>query len=288
MSASGSGPGDIASRGPFSFLAGDYSDIIALFEEFSDTLDAPDLNEVSEDILDLPPEERFIESIEIFKTIYGLEKSEPLKSHGPADLDEDVREFFDQFPVDILFSNVMQFLKQKVQESHRKALDRLVTDRSESEGYLIASVFLSRLYESFEVMEEGYYQDKDSIAQASPMITLFSRLYLIAAGEQTEFTEDFLRDLIRAKYHLSRMSGEEPEYNPEELTREEIIPSIRREGAIVAYENQEISVGRGAELAGVSTSQFEEILIRNGIVPRYGPEEGTELLEGPGLSKSDW
>lgn len=280
------GPGDVASRGPFSFLAGNLSDVLDLLERFSEILDGPSITEVSKEILNMPPEQRFTESLEVFKTIYGLEKSKPLNSQNREDLHEDISDFLDQFPLDLLFTTITQLWKHQLRESQEKALDRVVTGRRKSEAYVIVSVFLERLCESIDPLERVYYQKDDLVERLSPMTALFSRFYLIATGEQTEFTDDFLRDLVRASYYLSKLSGGTPDYDPEELTMQEVTLRVRQEGAIAVYENRDISVGRGAELAGVSTSQFETLLIQNGIVPRYGPAEGAALREGTGLSKS--
>lgn len=52
---------------------------------------------------------------------------------------------------------------------------------------------------------------------------------------------------------------------------------VRRFGAVVAYAELDISVSRGAELAGTSVETFEAALESFGVTPRYGPDDPTAL-----------
>ncbi len=76
------------------------------------------------------------------------------------------------------------------------------------------------------------------------------------------------RDLVRAKLY-----GTE-----EEVIRDALRhllrarPEARLRLAIHRYENEEISLARAAEMAGVSWAQMREILLESGVRPRLGPE----------------
>ena len=56
-------------------------------------------------------------------------------------------------------------------------------------------------------------------------------------------------------------------------------PELRLELAVYRYQTEEISLGKAANLAGVSFEQMKEILRSRGIQLRLGPETQEEALE---------
>jgi predicted HTH domain antitoxin len=56
-------------------------------------------------------------------------------------------------------------------------------------------------------------------------------------------------------------------------------PEYRTRLALYQYQKREISVGKAAELAGVSFEQMKEILIQRGIRSGLGPETIEEVKE---------
>lgn len=56
-------------------------------------------------------------------------------------------------------------------------------------------------------------------------------------------------------------------------------PDYRIPLAISRYQNEDISLTKAANLAGVSWAQMREILVENGIQPRLGPETRAEIEE---------
>lgn len=56
-------------------------------------------------------------------------------------------------------------------------------------------------------------------------------------------------------------------------------PELRRELAVYWYQAEDISLGKAANLAGVSFEQMKEILRGRGIRLRLGPETQEETLE---------
>ena len=67
-----------------------------------------------------------------------------------------------------------------------------------------------------------------------------------------ESEEDVIRDALR---HLLRGR-----------------PDLRTKLAIYCYQAQNISLAKAASLAGVSWAQMKDILLKQGIQPRLGPE----------------
>ena len=56
-------------------------------------------------------------------------------------------------------------------------------------------------------------------------------------------------------------------------------PELRLELAVYRYQNEDISLGKAANLAGVSFEQMKEILLQRGIQLRLGPENQTEARD---------
>jgi predicted HTH domain antitoxin len=56
-------------------------------------------------------------------------------------------------------------------------------------------------------------------------------------------------------------------------------PDSRLKIAIYRYQNEEISLGKAAEIAGVCWEDMKRILMKNGIQPRLGPETIEEARE---------
>lgn len=75
-----------------------------------------------------------------------------------------------------------------------------------------------------------------------------ARLY----ESEAEVIRDALRHLLRAR------------------------PEARIQLAVYRYQNEDLSLARAAELAGVSWAQMREILLEKGISPKLGPETVAE------------
>jgi predicted HTH domain antitoxin len=56
-------------------------------------------------------------------------------------------------------------------------------------------------------------------------------------------------------------------------------PEQRLKLAVHRYQNKEISLGKAAEIAGLCWEEMKDVLIRNGIKPRLGPQTIEEARE---------
>jgi len=54
---------------------------------------------------------------------------------------------------------------------------------------------------------------------------------------------------------------------------------VRIRLAIHRYRNEDISLGKAAEIAGVSWDEMKDLLLEHGIAPRLGPQSMDELKE---------
>ena len=88
------------------------------------------------------------------------------------------------------------------------------------------------------------------------------------------------RDLVRARIYASE--AEVIHDALRHLLRAR--PDVKIRLAVHRYQSEDISLGRAAELAGVSWDQMREILLEKGIQPRLGPETVDEAkAEAQGL-----
>jgi len=288
MSVTGGGPDDQPADNPFSYIAGNYGEIVEFLEGLSEQLDLPGLVDVSKDILKMPPEERFTRSFSKFATIYGIDEDKELEEVDDGDFEEKFLSVLDNVPENF-FGRFIRFTKGLVEDSIDTLANRLVSERGNERHTLILAVFLEKYYSVLKIFEEMHYQDRyeDSLAELNSIFaTLNSHLVLIVIGKKEQIDEDLLRDILRADYYMSKLDHEELSYNPNKISLEEVERRVVKQGSLSAYDRLDITVSRGAELAGLPTSEFEQLLIDNGICVNYGPSDREELIEGSGLSKS--
>lgn len=74
---------------------------------------------------------------------------------------------------------------------------------------------------------------------------------------------------------IAILQGSSPLYNPSRTRG--------MDAAVRAYKSRNITVARGAEIAGVPTDRFKEELEKRGVEVRYGPDSVEELYQGSEL-----
>lgn len=251
---------------PFQIVSGHLGKVIRVLEAVGLSLEG--VRDISREVLELSPDERFTESAKIISK----------RVLEPSDLDSDVRaELADQFDGDV--SDVMESLlpmwiqtmeghKEQVQ---RDILDLLVKSRENDLDALAMAVFVERWLGAFETAYEQQAADGNLKLALSVTLALNSRFLEIVENDVAEFSEEFLRDIVRSDYYLDRIYDESSTPHPDTLSKQEIEGRIRLHGAVLAYQQRDISLNRGAELAGISRSQFEGALLEAGSQPRHGP-----------------
>ncbi|MEK7395591.1 MAG: UPF0175 family protein [Candidatus Poribacteria bacterium] len=88
---------------------------------------------------------------------------------------------------------------------------------------------------------------------------------------QVEISID-LRDLVNAGIYESE---EKAAYEALMLLLKER-PEYRKKLAVYKYKNEDISLAKASEIAGVSPETMKWILVENGVDPRLGPENFEE------------
>lgn len=116
----------------------------------------------------------------------------------------------------------------------------------------------------------------------SVLLSLWLRLVQAARQDTPRNQKELIRDVARAQYYLAQATGEdETMQNPDNRPFSEVQQDVREYGAAVAYAHLDISLGRGAELAGISQHEFkEQVLPAFDVESRSGPESAVDLSEG--------
>ncbi|MEW6007388.1 MAG: UPF0175 family protein [bacterium] len=65
----------------------------------------------------------------------------------------------------------------------------------------------------------------------------------------------------------------------------EVRPNLKIEAAVQLYKDKEISLGKAAEIVGISTVEFKDILADRGIIRQIGSRNKKEFVEGLSLIK---
>lgn len=260
--------GNYSASGPFRVVADHSQSMVDIIEVFTSIFDLPDLVETAKEIVSLPPEERFTSSDEKFKELLTDSEGEPSKP---------IEERLSSLDKDVVMPRLFNVVQDMLGTLETNIIEGVLTDRNESRGYIVLGLYFAETRQAFSDL--SHYEDSDDFeVLLSTVIALYSRILLIAFREQTEVNEDMLRDVVRADYYRNKVIYGQTGDNPEELPLETVEKKVLLDGAVLAYSKLDITVSRGAELANVSTDEFETTLVENGIRPRYGPASEEELF----------
>ena len=238
------------------------------------------LTEISQDVLDLPPEKRFTESVEEFAKIYGIEDADsPDKENVP----EEIRNISDGNQAIRQMANLFGDIANALQD---RTLSIIAEKRGSPNPYLYALVLLDQLEDAMSELERRRLQEIDDgrgKMATSRLVTLQSYLVKIFEGGINKFDESHIRDILRARYYGEKLRGRQPDWDPEELNEDQVRSIVRAQGAMMVYQEREISLSRGAELAGISVSGFRSYLEDRDVDIRYDVNSVEEFENDPSL-----
>lgn len=241
----------------------------------SDELEAL-VDGVMEQVLSMPPRQRFEESASIVEAAIRTEFGDI--DVFAATLGPEAKMF-----LRVLDKILEYWLDQLVEQA-------LEADGEEQLGHLVLVSTVALLQDIFDVLTED-----ESLTEAqrekvySALVALYARVY-------DEFKLNRERDVLDlAAIARDTVRGEEalhsvlqPDVRREQIdlddaNEREIVWRVRDVGAAIAYEESEISLSRGGELASLTQDEFLELLDREGIEPRFGPESTESLWSDPDL-----
>ena len=223
--------------------------------------------ELVADVLELSSEARFTGSVDVFEEHLTREFGSPdaFESQLPNWNEETAQEFSDQ-----LIERVL-----------RRTLEQIWYVRDPEPYLLIAVGFVSIQYGLRHAREMAERNRKVAL---SSTLGYLARLYDVAesGADADQLNEELVRDTARLIYHIERAVDSESESidDPESDDITDLRVEIRRLGAVIAYSRLDISLSRGAELAGVPQPVFRELLAESGVTARFGPSDADDLLDG--------
>jgi predicted HTH domain antitoxin len=221
--------------------------------------------EIFEAVLDLPREQRFSESIvEVESVVTPRIGSE-----------------------EVLKTQLREFEPDDFVSLPREQLDSLLEDTIERVFFVRDASPTLVICGAYEIARQcsqivGENQDDDLNERAlSSMVALIARLYEGSTAETVgqEWLEALATDVLWASHAVRENTQSESDAIAEEFEPSEALEEAVRFGAVVAYARLDISVSRGAELAGLPVADFEQELKRYDVQIRYGPTS-TDDLEG--------
>jgi len=242
-----------------------------------------------EDVLELPPEERFERAVEVVED--GLEEE-----FGSVDI------FEAKFPLApaIAFELFQRFLDEWGTEVAEKALQE---KREHKNALLVLLATVDVLQEAAEVLkaakeseesEQEFHpesladlSDQDLYRLGSVVFSLYARIYREVKADQRGETPDFAAlatDILYGERTIVRVLDPEFEYPSIKAIRDrQKIHGVRNRGALRVYDQLDISIARGAELAELTQNEFVELLESSGMRLEYGPDSVEDFYSGPDL-----
>lgn len=256
----------------------------------SATFDDPEdfIDKIVRELLDMPPEKRFEEGMDIVE-------EHIVDEFGSIDAAES------QFPIAeaILFTFLEQFLTGWAEDLAEKSLR---DNRKEKNALLVTLAAIDVIQDAVNAIqmirqsEDGdgssefehlEFDKQDKRLLGSILIAMYARLYRERKrdreGERPDFSaiaEDVLYG-ERAQMKFADPNSDYPEI--QSMSAEETASGAISRGAMRAYIELDISIGRGAELAEMRQKEFKELLEINNIQPDFGPESVEDLYSGTDL-----
>lgn len=224
---------------------------------------------LADEVLALPAETRFTESAEVVRN-YIVDELGPVDALGPQ---------FDNMETD----QVAEILAGPLDSLLQDTIERVFFSRTPTTVLIICSTYETvRL--ALDVLDQSPSEASARTA-VSTVIALFARMHQGAYDDvdHEEWVEAMAVDVVRGRHTLLNLINEGEELQQGDVEPDDALAAAVRLGAVVAYARLDISVSRGAELAGLSVDTFEAELISHGVSPRYGPTD-SEDLEGSVLN----
>lgn len=260
--------GDVSQRGPAEYLdplaplASQFQQVKSMMELVFDDYEEF-LKSLNEDLLALPPEERFTQSHEV------------LREHV-----EDRFGSTDAFAAVFPESDpekLPAFLKQVFDKILTDVLEGVFFQRDPEDHLVLAALFQTLDYGVQRLSETDDQETKNRVA--SIMLAMLSRLQYILDDSPESLPDEAIWDTAYGLHYLT-VDDSGPEFpDPGELEFAEVKRHVIEFGAVIAYARLNISLSRGAELAGISPREFRVKLDRYDVKPRFGPNSVEELYE---------
>lgn len=279
--------GNANSDEAFSLMAGNSTQLLEFLRAASDEADKEDVVEKAEEIVGMNPEKKFTGSANLFSLLVGTD--DDLSGLTAEDLLPELKQLFGQDNARELIAQMLKLLAGEVERIRKRLYQEILDGTQHPESYLILSLLLKEYEEIIHHMASSIEKDEviedDEEAVASIYSVIASHIILISTGERKKIYSELIRDIFRYPFYFPRAIGEEEKYDSENHSLREMEQGVLVESTTTLYQEEAISVSRGAELLGIDRTSFEELLAERGIHPNYGPETADELYDDIELDK---
>lgn len=252
-----------------------FSDQVQELADLIPGVDSDDIQEVSKEIQDLPVDKRFTES----RSILMERVASQLEDLEDTSTIEDRLELFEG-----LFPLFLEQLEGKLEEGRNETLEIVVENREEAQGALIVAMYFDVLSDTIDALRQQSLSGDVNETVMSILLALNSRLFDFQRDDAEPAAEDLSEDVLYANYYLAKERKKVTPTHPSELSERRMIQQVLAAGAVKAYQELEISLSRGAELAEMSLDEFEATLSQNDIQPQQGPDDDEKLY----AESEDW
>lgn len=253
---------------PFQPLASQFNQLESMlniaFDDFGELI-----SKITSRVLDMPPEERFTESVDEVADLLEEE-------FGSGDV------FNSKLPVNA--DQLIPLVNEGFNQLMEKILSGTFIIRNPEDHLLLVSaihelrVGLNQAHKCKEDVE--FAEGVDERQLLSSVSAIWARIYSIKDEEGEAIKDDLAHDIVRSLYFRTDAIGR-PELSvyPEGIDTAHTYRIVRHYGAAIAYASLDISLSRGAELAELSLDEFKELLKNRGVSIRYGPRSVDELKD---------
>ena len=227
MSVTGRPDGEPEAEGRY----GTWSDAVI---EATDRTDLDELLDALEDVLAMEPADRFTRSaLRLHDVFFDESFTDTVSEMEESPVSGQMYEEFD---------HVWSLFQSSV-------LKQLRESRKDEARNLLLGIYLEKAQEAFIEADRRADSGGEVKRPLSTFIALSCRLLQLLFGD--EVSEDHMyRDVLWADYYLSQPSPLDIQ-DPADIPIRTVRQRVRLEAAVVAYREVDISVSRGAELAGV-------------------------------------
>lgn len=176
------------------------------------------------------------------------------------------------------FVNLLGWMKSRINEEINEARENL--PHNVDEDYLIIDKLLESYVSSIEFLKNNIDDpiDEEGLDIAFNCTALIlMRLIQISENQKIEVSEA-TADIVNISEELSKIGKEKAissrilkEFYGKEYSYEEVIAELRKERAVIIYQETDISTSRAAEIAELKVQEFIELADENEAILKIGP-----------------
>lgn len=225
---------------PVAVLAAGLSPLLSLGSQASGALGLPEPTVLADDVLSLPPEERFPHSVRRYADRFDVPLLDPAALAGDDDP-----------PVEDPLGTAVETVVRNAGRWQGQLLAQLLHDPDDPDPYLALAVLLERLERAAVAAKEGHEAGTHDVEHLlSTALAALARLVALVDGETTVDDATY-RDAVRASYHVEVATGGEPRFDPAERTDAACRRIVRLQGALLAFDTFDRPADEVGALTGV-------------------------------------